>query len=60
MSNPIVAAASDHLLESLKFLPEGIAKPSNFERWGCEFVRLWVRLPIHSLLIASHPGLSRT
>jgi hypothetical protein len=60
MSNPIVAAASDRLLESLKFLPEGVAEPSNFERWGREFVRLWVHLPIHPLLIASHPGLSRT
>jgi hypothetical protein len=31
MSNPIVAAASDRLLESLKFLPEGVAEPSDFE-----------------------------
>jgi hypothetical protein len=60
MSNPIVAAASDCLLESLKFLPEGVAEPSDFEQWGRKFVHLWVCLPIHSLLIASHPGLSRT
>jgi hypothetical protein len=33
MSNPIVAAASDRLLELLKFLPKGVAEPSDFERW---------------------------
>jgi hypothetical protein len=60
MSNPIVAAASDRLLKSLKFLPEGITEPSDFEQWGCEFVRLWVHLSIHSSLIVPHPGLSRT
>jgi hypothetical protein len=62
MLNSIVAAASDRLLESLKFLPEGITEPSDFERWGREFIRLWVHLPIHSLpivLIQAYLGLDR-
>jgi hypothetical protein len=40
MLNPVVVAASDHLLESLMFMPKGIAEPSDFEQWGHEFVYL--------------------